>query len=56
MIDSVLEMFARWQAELVVFGGLLVAIAAVAGIYATLCRLVTWIWRTLGPREVSRGR
>ena len=45
-------------------GALLALILVVAIVYATMCRLVTWVWRTLGPpagrpewpfNESSRG-
>ena len=55
MIDELFRIWLRWQAEAAVLGALLALILVVAIVYAVTCRLVTWIWRTLGPQEVRRG-
>ena len=64
MIDELLRLAVRWQAEVAVLGAGLVLILVVAVVYAVMCRLVAWIWRTLGPpagrpewpfNESSRG-
>ena len=55
MIGELLRVYVRWQAEAAVLGALLALILVVAIVYAVTCRLVTWIWRTVGPREVRRG-
>ena len=55
VIGELLRMCVRWQAEAAVLGACLAFILVVAIVYAAMCRLVTWIWRMLGPQEVRRG-